>query len=290
MAFAPTAVNDHGVWVNLQPGQLMITIRGLVDLCDRKEIKKGTVERALIRLKEVAFTFQNPGQETGQETGQRKSIITVIEPSICESLKIESGTRNGTRNGTLTGQKQDINKNDKKDKNFKNKEDKSSFVETAAQLANTPAFDFSKGQFTGITPEHIVEWKQAFPLVNFDAEIVKCGLWVKHNPRKTKNRTRISKTITNWMQNAQTTAENKSMYQAQKAGETSPENAQKNKELAQSLHNRWVISVPYEILHNRIEFIGGSVNNPIVTEIRYSENGFENKLESALYKFNCVKK
>ncbi len=89
MAFKPIQLNDHGVIIELKSGQLMTTVRGLVKLCDEKSIDLPKVQRAL-RM------FENMGFST-QETIHRKTIITITESSICESLKNKIDTRNDTK-------------------------------------------------------------------------------------------------------------------------------------------------------------------------------------------------
>ena len=89
MAFKPLQLNDHGKLIDLQPGQLMITIRGLVKLCDEKSIDLPKVQRALKMFESIGFSRQ--------ETIHRKTIITVTESSICESIKPKDDTIFDTR-------------------------------------------------------------------------------------------------------------------------------------------------------------------------------------------------
>lgn len=84
MAFKPIQLNDHGVLIDLKPGQFMTTIRGLAKLCDEKEIDAPKVQRALTMFENVGFSIQ--------ETIHRKTIITIKEPSICESMKKPNDT------------------------------------------------------------------------------------------------------------------------------------------------------------------------------------------------------
>jgi hypothetical protein len=89
MAFKPIRLNDHGHPIELRAGQMMTTYRQLVKLCDEDDIDLPKVQRALRRFEELGFSRQ--------ETIHTKTIITITEPSICESLINEADTHFDTR-------------------------------------------------------------------------------------------------------------------------------------------------------------------------------------------------
>lgn len=89
MAFRPVRMNDHGVMIDILPGQLMVTFKEIVRLCDEEDIDKSKVQRALILFEKTGLTRQ--------ETIHRKTVITVTEPSICRSLNYPIDTRFDTR-------------------------------------------------------------------------------------------------------------------------------------------------------------------------------------------------
>lgn len=151
MAYKPIQLNDHGVLINLKPGQFMTTVRELVKLCDEKSIKKGTVERALIMFEKVGFS--------GQETGHTKTIITVTEPSICDSLK----NKNGTSFGTKTGQERDI-----KEERKEIKEEKHTHVEIPMEAKRVSGGDCNSYSFSN--KEH--KEHQSYPKHQEDDEIL----------------------------------------------------------------------------------------------------------------------
>lgn len=105
MAFEPIELNDHGVLIQLQPGQYMTTIRRLTELCDEKVISKGKVERALKMFEKIGFSRQ--------ETRHTKTIITITQSSVCAVLKNRSETTNETRS------RQDRDKIETQKKNIK---------------------------------------------------------------------------------------------------------------------------------------------------------------------------
>lgn len=94
-SFKETKFDDHNVVVNVQAGQLLTTYRHLADLCDKDEIDRRIVERALLKFEAIGFIkkevahrktlltilcgvnfkkCEKSGQETGQETGQEKRV------------------------------------------------------------------------------------------------------------------------------------------------------------------------------------------------------------------------
>lgn len=111
MAFKPIQLNDHGVLIDLKPGQFMTTIRELVKLCDEKGIDRSKVERALTMFEKVGFSRQ--------ETRHRKTIITIKESSICESLNCEVETINETKSRQDRDKIETQKKKDKKEEKEK---------------------------------------------------------------------------------------------------------------------------------------------------------------------------
>ncbi len=87
--YAPCQQDDHGVLIDLFPGQFMCTIRHLAEISN---VGRKDAEHALekfIKLKIV-----------GQEVGHRKSIFTILW-----GIKFN---KSGTRKGTKMGQDRDI--------------------------------------------------------------------------------------------------------------------------------------------------------------------------------------
>lgn len=107
-------VNDHGVLIDLKPGQLMTTLRDLVRLCDEPDIDKSKIERAL--------TFFEKCQFSRQETRHRKTIITITESSICAILNLQNETTIETKSRQDRDKIETEKKKDKKEKKDKKKE------------------------------------------------------------------------------------------------------------------------------------------------------------------------
>jgi hypothetical protein len=128
--YKPTTVDAHGNLIHLQPGQFMVTIRRLVDLCDEPDIERGLVERALKRFEKVGFSRQ--------ETRHKKTIITITEPSFCEELKIGSETRFTTK----SRQNHDI-----KEERKERKERNTPSYSLTGEAASSAAGGFSSSYF-----------------------------------------------------------------------------------------------------------------------------------------------
>jgi DNA-binding transcriptional regulator YhcF (GntR family) len=79
---SPCTFNDHGITINLKPGQFMCTIRKLAELAN---VKPNHVQRALAKLSHM--------QKVIQEVIHKKTILTVVW-----GLKLNNGdTRNDAK-------------------------------------------------------------------------------------------------------------------------------------------------------------------------------------------------
>ncbi len=109
VAYFPTNQNDHGKMIEVKPGQILITYRELVRLCDEENIDLAKIQRALKRFKDVGFSIQ--------ETIHVKTLITVTESNFCKYLKDTNDTRNDTQNDTRTIQERYTKQEVKKQRN-----------------------------------------------------------------------------------------------------------------------------------------------------------------------------
>ncbi len=89
VCFAPCQQDDHGVLIDLKPGQFMCSIRHLAELAN---VGRKDVEHALDKFARF--------QIVGQEVRHRKSIFTILW-----GIKFDEG---GTTSGTKVGQVRDI--------------------------------------------------------------------------------------------------------------------------------------------------------------------------------------
>lgn len=82
MVFKPTIMDDFGVLIHLRPGQLLITERRLVKLCDEPDIDRSLVHRALVKFKTCHFSDQTSNHKKTIITITRKDILQLIEPNF----------------------------------------------------------------------------------------------------------------------------------------------------------------------------------------------------------------
>jgi len=102
--FMPCQQDDHGVLIDLLPGQFMCTIRHLAEISN---VGRKDAEHAISKF--IALKI------VGQEVGHRKSIFTILW-----GIKLNNG---GTRSGTRKGQERDIKEEGKKERMLKEEKD-----------------------------------------------------------------------------------------------------------------------------------------------------------------------
>lgn len=98
--YLPCTQDDHGVLINLKPGQFMCTIRHLAELSN---VGRKDAENAIKKLIDIKIL--------GQHLGQRKSIFTVLW-----GLELNN---DGTTSGTSLGQVWDIKEQRNKERRQK---------------------------------------------------------------------------------------------------------------------------------------------------------------------------
>jgi hypothetical protein len=131
VCFKSQKFDDHGVIINLAPGEICASIREMASWIygrkNFKSIKNGKkvdnfdsvttfVERSLTKFKKVNFCRQ--------EVRHLKSVITVTYPIICEAMKFQIETENETLLRQDRDRFETQKKNVKKGKNVKEKEEK----------------------------------------------------------------------------------------------------------------------------------------------------------------------
>lgn len=110
-SWQPVRVRYKGMAVQLDRGQLAVSVRDLAEALDRP---KGWVERLLNRLKSETMI------ETRAETGV--TVITVCNYGEYQPQQDSDRTPRGTRGGTSTGQRQDTEQRREKGKEGKKKD------------------------------------------------------------------------------------------------------------------------------------------------------------------------
>lgn len=98
--YAPCKVDDHGIAIELQPGQFMCSIRHLAELAN---VGRKDAEHAISKFITLKIL--------GQKVGHKKSIFTILW-----GIKFND---NGTTSGTKVGQEWDIKEEDKEYKYIK---------------------------------------------------------------------------------------------------------------------------------------------------------------------------
>lgn len=109
-SWQPVRVRYKGIAIQLDRGQLAVSVRDLAEALDRP---KGWVERLLNRLKSETMI------ETRAETGV--TVITVCNYDEYQPQQDSDRTPRGTRGGTPAGQRQDTEQRREKGKEGKKK-------------------------------------------------------------------------------------------------------------------------------------------------------------------------
>lgn len=86
MCYRPCKQDDHGVTIDLEPGQFMFTFR---DLAKELKVSVGALQRILARLTSV--------QISTHKTIHTKTILTFTFPDICALLKKSTDTESDTK-------------------------------------------------------------------------------------------------------------------------------------------------------------------------------------------------
>ena len=184
-----TEFNDHGKIITLEPGQLCYPIRRLAIECGKKT-SRNQVERAI-----VYFCFYDFSR---QDAGHRTSILTITHKDTYDLLLKTSETTCETR----ARQERDINEEYKEVKDIKKK--KVAANDSADRSRPTAAsinFSFEFRKWENIQPADLEGWKQAYPAVDIEAELLRMAEWLLANPANRKNNYRAF--IVRWLTKAQ---------------------------------------------------------------------------------------
>ncbi len=189
--------NDHGILIDLEPGQLCISIRELAKISG-PDISRDDVV-GFLRPTNICQTLRH-------EVRHRKSIITVIHPELCALYKRIDPTTSPTTSPTTLPlkviKKKDIYMNDST----------TLIAQTDQLVASRPAsrprkkpslyFCFDQNKFVGIPPEEMADWREHYCAADFDFEFREMRRWCLNNPQKAKSKVRWPQFITNWLKGA----------------------------------------------------------------------------------------
>ncbi len=184
--FLPSDFDDHGITIQLLPGQLCGTIR---QFAEDANVKKGVVERSMARFSKF--------QILRQEVRHTKTVITITHKDTYELIKSYSETTCGTRKRQEKDKKKtqidNVDTGDTEDKDI-------SLAQTATPLRKKTDifFDFEHGEWENIKPDDIATWQQAYPAITVNQELLYMREWCLSEP-KAKSKKLWRKFITSWL-------------------------------------------------------------------------------------------
>lgn len=281
MAFKPMRLNDHGKPIDIQPGQMMITYRQLVKLCDEEDIDLPKVQRALKRFEELGFSIQ--------ETIHTKTIITIIEPSICKSLKMQDETTFDTRSIQDRYKIDTQKKNEKKEENEKKEHTQEKIACEFSSSSSSLKKSFGKQGHVKLTDEEyskliseegMIESEREYWIQQIELTLIRQG----EKEFNQKNKSHFHAIIA-WK-----------LYREDRNKiipiHSNDFSEQENKIFAEDLERNYFSSTYLmAVLSNRIEIYPQGPSSKTII-LKFSENGFKDQIMKLLelYKFGKVKK
>lgn len=73
----------------------------------------------------------------------------------------------------------------------------------SAQQTSAFIYDWATYTFTGLPPDLMEQWTNAYPLIDVDSELRKAAAWCRTNERKARERTDWPRFLGNWLARAQ---------------------------------------------------------------------------------------
>lgn len=273
--FTPTKFDDHGVVIDLNPGQLCASIREILDWCG-KYTSKNDVERAIVKLKLLDFVRH--------EVRHKKSIITISHPDVYACSFSWSETRSGTILRHKVTREQNKTKEHSLSSLSLSDSDPKEEVPSQARKPREKRVFFSssisfspEGSFLGILDSDLAEWRKDYPTVDVSAELLKCERKCRGNKVPIDN---CRAYITTWLKNAESDTANT-------AKPKKPISAT-NKEFASTCVEQY-LSKDYELRLNNDSISIVALACPYVHTIKFTENGFKDNLESEIRKRGFTK-
>jgi hypothetical protein len=190
MTFQAKKMNDHGQIINLKIGQILLTQRQLVELCDEATIDRSKIRRALDLFSKLDFSTHI--------TTHTKTLITITHPAVCDLLNI---SHDPSFDPTST-QDRPLNKEIKKDKNI-DKSNDLSFAESNKSDSKKYKiiFDFENQNWSGIQDLDLSRWKEIYPAISIEIELKKMREWVLSDS-SAKSKKTWRKFINGWLNRA----------------------------------------------------------------------------------------
>lgn len=171
-AYTTTTLDDHGILVTLQPGQLMITHRQLANYAG---VDKNIVSRA---LEKTAFM-----QKVTLEVRHTKTIITLLDYVTNKTEKNLSETRSETSSGQLWGRNKEIRTKENNNNNNPVLAAKIERVENQAIAADNRVFFSSElSKMVNLTPDRIATLQRFYPDVDVKREVLRFEAYYHARP------------------------------------------------------------------------------------------------------------
>lgn len=162
-----------------------------------------------------------------------------------------------------------------------------------ASALPVPGFLFSidQGKFLGITEQDMASWRQLYPSISVDREVLAATEWCKANPTKAKLKRKWRQFLMGWFSRQEEKQSNKQAYRDAK--NISVELPDDNKKHAENIAENYnLVRCPEKGCHieaysSYVEIsFPKSAKKPIVIE--YAVKGFKEQLESSMRKIGLL--
>lgn len=184
--FTHAKFDDHGVILDLRPGQFCASHEEIAKLCGEK-FKKIDVQRGLTRFEKYGFLRQ--------EVIHRKTVITITHP---ETYDLICKANDAISDPDLMQKRYEKDSQKEKEMNENNK------IYKSAQTATPPRndqiiFSFERRRFENVLAEDIQDWKKIYPAANLEVEMVRMVDWCLSNPVQAKSKKKWRAFISSWL-------------------------------------------------------------------------------------------
>lgn len=204
LCYRPQKFDDGGHIIDLKPGQLCISERELKKKCNRY-VSRDDVKRSIKKLVQYQFLHQ--------EVHHKKSVLTVIHPDICEYMKNECAPSSApVLHQSCTNLAPETNKVNT-DKKVNKDNAQSSRADPTSHRIDI-CFNFETRAFENIHDLDLANWKELYPAVDVNRELLAMVDWCLSNSSKAKSKKLWRKFIANWLRTSNETAVNRAAYQA----------------------------------------------------------------------------
>lgn len=204
--------DDHGIILDLQPGQWCVTYRQLAKLC-HPQITKNDIERSVKKFILCGFLRQ--------EVRHTKTVLSICHKDTLDLILQSTETTNETRLRQDRDKIETEKNKGKKDisSDISNKEIAESGPDDENSQPASPLrvkeifFSFELRLFQNISQQDIQSWQSAYPATNVTQQLLVMTEWCLSNPQKAKSKKLWRKFITHWLSRDNEKQINKQAYQ-----------------------------------------------------------------------------